>query len=374
VAVKLAALRQYVIAQQGYVTRFRRATADDVVAEIRRLQCVQLDSISAVERSHRLALTSRIGAYPAGTVSRLLGEGRIFEYWAHEACLLHVDDFPLFKRRMHDLRVHHWLGNEIDREPELRERVLGEIRERGPLPARAFEGRGDGGMWNWKPAKRMLEALFAAGELVVAGRAGFQRLYELPERVIPKRVLDAPTPSEDEFRRAYILRAIEARGALTDRGVTEHCRFEGGAAGVRAYVDQLVAEGVLRRLEVEDGGPTVVVAAEAELDGAPTGAVLISPFDNLLWDRDFARRVLRFDHVIEVYKRAHERMYGYYVLPLVVGDRIVGRADLKAERAEGVLRLKAFHREPGIRAKLDEPLERALARLARTLGLAAYVK
>ena len=131
---------------------------------------------------------------------------------------------------------------------------------------------------------------------------------------------------------------------------------------------------MLRRLEVEDGGPTVVVAAEAELDGAPTGAVLISPFDNLLWDRDFARRVLRFDHVIEVYKRAHERMYGYYVLPLVVGDRIVGRADLKAERAEGVLRLKAFHREPGIRAKLDEPLERALARLARTLGLAAYVK
>jgi len=247
--------------------------------------------------------------------------------------------------------------------------VLGVARERGPLPSRAFEGRGKGGMWNWKPAKRMLEALFATGELVVAGRAGFQRLYELPERVIPKRYLDAPTPTEDEFRRAYGVRAVQARGALTVAGITDHCRFEGGARRMQPYVDQLVADGVLRQLEVEDGGPPVMVVADAELDGTPAAATLISPFDNLLWDRAFARRVLGFDHVIEVYKRDYERVYGYYVLPLVLGDRIVGRADLKADRAEGVLRLKAFHREPGVRRSLDKPLERALTLLARTLGL-----
>jgi hypothetical protein len=129
----------------------------------------------------------------------------------------------------------------------------------------------------------------------------------------------------------------------------------------------------VRRLEVEDGGAPVVVPADAELDGAysPSAAVLLSPFENLMWDRPFVRRVFGFDHVIEVYKRAPERVYGYYVLPLLLGDRFVGRADLKAERAEGVLRVKKFTPEPGVRRRLDDVLERAAARLARSLGLEA---
>jgi uncharacterized protein YcaQ len=138
---------------------------------------------------------------------------------------------------------------------------------------------------------------------------------------------------------------------------------------VRPHVDALVADGLVRRVQVDDGGPPVVIPAGAELDGAVPGAVLLCPFDNLMWDRPFLRRVFGFDHLIEVYKREHERLFGYYVLPLLVGDRIVGRADLKSDRSRGVLTVKRFTPEPGVRRRLDEPLERAAGRLARSLGL-----
>jgi uncharacterized protein len=369
VKVTVAALRRYVVAHQRYAPRFRRGTAEDVAGEIGRLQAVQLDSIATVDRAHRLTLVSRIGAYEERDVSRLLADGRIFEYWAHEACLLPIADYALFKRRMLALRDRHWWGRERTAEGRKVERiVLARIREEGALPVRAFEGR-SGPMWGWKPEKRALEHLFAAGELAIAGRDGFQRLYDLPERVIPAASLGAPIPSEDEFRRGYALRAVEGRGALTERGIAEHCRFDGGGRGVRPHVEALVAEGRLRRLEVDDGGPPVFVPARTELDGAPAAAVLLSPFDNLMWDRAFVRRLFGFDHLIEVYKRAHERVYGYYVLPLLVGDRFVGRADLKADRRAGLLRIVRFTPEPMVRRRLDEPLARAATRLARTLGL-----
>jgi uncharacterized protein YcaQ len=224
-------------------------------------------------------------------------------------------------------------------------------------------------MWGWKPEKRALEHLFAAGEVAIAGRQGFQRVYDLAERVIPRAQLEAPTPTEAEFRRGFALRAVQGRGALTESGIAEHCRFDGGVRAVRPHVDFLVAEGLVRRLEVDDGGPPVVVPAGVEIDGAPTAAVLLSPFDNLMWDRAFLRRLFGFEHLIEVYKRAHERVFGYYVLPLVVGDRFLGRADLKADRSRGVLQIKRFTPETGVRRNVGEALERAAARLGRTLGL-----
>ncbi len=369
--VALPQLRRYLVAHHRFATRFRRGRAADVLATIRQLGCVQLDSISTVERAHRLTLTSRVGWYRRGTVSQLLAAGRVFEYWAHEACLCPIEDYPLLKRRMLELRDRHWWGRERqDRETEAL--VLEAISERGALPSRAFEGSGGGGMWSWKPAKRALEHLFAAGEVVVAGRDGFQRLYDLPERVVPREYLEAPVPSEDEFRRGFALRAILGRGALTEAGIAEHCRFRGGAAAIRPHVDALVAEGLVRRVAVADGGPQVVVPAEAELDGdVPRAGVLVSPFDSLLWDRAFLERVFGFRHVIEVYKREPERVYGYYVLPFLYGDRLVGRADLKADRGEGVLRVKAFHVEPRVRrsSALAEAFERAATRLARTIGL-----
>jgi uncharacterized protein len=330
---------------------------------------VQLDSIATVDRAHRLTLVSRIGAYEEAEVSALLREGRIFEYWAHEACLLPIEDYPLFKRRMLELRDHHWWGRQRTAEGrKVERRVLARIAEEGALPARAFEGK-SGPMWGWKPEKRALEHLFAAGELAIAGRQGFQRLYDLPERVVPDRYLGAPVPSETEFRRTYALRAVEGRGALTESGIAEHCRFEGGAKGVRPHVEALVAAGRLRRIELDDGGAPVYTGGDAVLDGSAAAPVLVSPFDNLMWDRAFLRRLFGFDHLIEVYKRAHERVYGYYVLPLLLGERFVGRADLKADRRNGVLQIKRFTPEPGVRRRLDEPLARAATRLARTLGL-----
>lgn len=369
--VSVDQLRRYVVAHQQYATRFRRARTADVEGAIRRLGCVQLDSISTVGRAHRLTLTARVGAYPEATVSRLLKGGRVFEYWAHEACLVPIEDYPLFKRRMEHLRERHWWGRKHDHDPEVKERVLDALRTNGALPTRFFEGGGGGGMWNWKPEKRILEDLFAAGEVVVSGREGFQRLYDLPERVIPRAQLEAPTPSEDEFRSGYVLRAVQGRGALTESGIAEHCRFQGGARAMQPVVDDLVAAGLVRRVAVEDGGAPVVVPAAAEIDAAPAGGVLVCPFDNLVWDRSFLERVFGFTHVIEVYKPAPQRVYGYYVLPFLHRDRLVGRVDLKSDRAEGILRVRAFHLEPRVRRSgaLETSLDKALDRLARVLGL-----
>jgi uncharacterized protein len=371
-SVALAALRRHVVAAQGYASRYRVASADDVAAAIRRLSAVQLDSISTVERAHRLTLLSRVGRYQPRTVSGLLSSGRVFEYWAHEACLLPIEDWPLARSRMLSRPDHPWWGDVIERDPALADHILGEIRERGPLGSRHFEGpRSAGGMWNLKPAKRMLEALWSAGRLVIGARDGFQRMYDLPERVIPDDVLGAPVPGEDEVMRGLVVRAVAARGALTEAGVVEHWRLRGGVAGVRPYVDALVADGLLRREPVDDDGPPVLLDRAADLEAArPAGSVLLSPFDNLLWDRPFAERVLGFRHLIEVYKPAPERRYGYYVLPLVVGDRVAGRADIKADRKAGVLRLLAWHPESRRRSATREgALERAFTRLARQLAL-----
>ena len=369
--VSLTVLRRIVIRAQGYAARSRSGTTREVEAAVRMLSCVQLDSISTVERSHRIALASRVGTYPASAVSRLLGTGRAFEYWAHEACLIPIEDWPLHVSQMGQ-GGRRWYGDVNETHPHLADEILDEIRSRGALASRHFEGTSEGGMWNWKPAKAMLDRLWNHGELVIAGRQGFQRLYDLPERVIPREMLDAPVPGETERLRALTLKAVTARGALTEAGVVEHWRLQGGVARVRPVIDALVADSLLERLTPEDGGPPVVVPAGSDLEpGAPTAAVLLSPFDNLLWDRPFARRVLGFDHLIEVYKREHERQYGYYVLPFLRGDRIVARADLKSERAEGALVVKAVHRESGVRASgaLDEALDRALDRLRQACGL-----
>jgi uncharacterized protein len=367
--VSLAEIRGRVTGAQGYATRALNGTKDDLLATIRRLGCVQLDSISTVERSHRIALGSRVGAYAEPLVAELMREGRIFEYWAHEACLVPVEDFPMHRWRMAKLAAEHpWRGNVLEREPDLTDQVLREIEERGPLASRHFEGSGPGGMWNWKPAKIVLEALHSAGRLVIAGRENFQRLYELPERVLPPEVLSRPIPTDDEFALWATRRAVAARGALTEAAVAEMFRLKGGAARIRPHADALIEEGAIERLDVEDGKAPVLVPAGSHPEGALPNAVLLSPFDNLVWDRAYLERVFGFRHVIEVYKREHERVYGYYVLPLLRRDRLVGRADLKHDRGERTLLVKAFHPEPGVRAKLDDALDSALARLARVLG------
>jgi uncharacterized protein len=368
-SVSIAAIRRLVVGSQGYAARFRRSGADDVEAAIRRLTAVQLDSISTVDRAHRLTLNARIGAYPRDTVPQLLRAGRVFEYWAHEASLLPIELWPHFRSVMdgggrwgiHDraLREH----------AELVEPILERIRAEGPLGSRAFAGDGGGGMWNWKPAKMVLDALWDSGVLVIGERRNFQRAYDLAERVIPKPILDAPTPTEDETLRTFAVLAVGARGALTEAAIREHWRLKGGRARLHHHLLALVAEGRLRELQADDGGAPFYVLPDVEIDGDPAPPVLVCPFDNLVWDRPLLVRLFGFKHLIEVYKREHEREYGYYVLPLLAGDRFLGRADLKADRAEGVLRIRKFTPEPKVRGNVDAKLERAATRLARTLGL-----
>jgi uncharacterized protein YcaQ len=385
--ISITELRRLVIAAQGYVPRARRADADDVEAAIRRAMCIQLDTVTAVERSHRIAISTRVGLYPRDTVRLLLSQGRIIENWTHALCLVPAEDWPLYawaRARMRD--GVPWHGDVKARYPELAERVLDEIRERGPLGSRDFTGKADPAphragtsseaMWSWKPAKQMLDALFASGELVIADRINFHRRYDLPERVLPHEVLNAPIPSEEEAIQALVVKAVRARGALREFAIAEHVRpiwgFLGGAKAARPHVHALVADGKLERIDVEDGGEPVVVEAGTELDRPrPSAAVLLSPFDNLLWEFHSVRRVLGYEHVIELYKPEPQRRYGYYVLPFLWRDRIVGRADLKSERKEGALVVKAFHLEPGVRRSkaLDEAFERALDRIRRVAGL-----
>ena len=385
--ISITALRRLVIAAQGYAPRAGRADADDVEAAIRRAMCIQLDTVTAVERSHRIAISTRVGIYPRDTAPLLLREGRIIENWTHALCIVPAEDWPLYawaRARMRD--GVPWHGDVKARYPELADRVLDEIRERGPLGSKDFGGKADPSphrvgtsseaMWSWKPAKQMLDALFASGELVIADRINFQRRYDLPERVLPRNILNAPIPSEEEAVKALIVKAVRGRGALREFAIAEHVRpiwgFLGGAKAARPYVDSLVADGKLERIAVDDGGEPVVVEAGAELDRPRTGAaVLLSPFDNLLWEFHSVRRVLGYEHVIELYKPEPQRRYGYYVLPFLWRDRIIGRADLKSERKEGALVVKAFHLEPGVRRSkaLDQAFQRALDRVRRIAGL-----
>lgn len=368
--VSLAAIRRLAVSTQGYAPRFRRARAGDVERAIGELGAVQLDSISTVDRAHRLTLTSRIGTYDERQLQSLLASGRVFEYWAHEACLLPVELWPHFRRTMQG--SGHWGVHDraLREHADLVEPVLERIRAEGPLASRDFGGTRVGAdMWSRTPAKAVLEALWDRGELVIAGRESFQRRYDLAERVIPRAILSAPTPDEDETLRTFALLAVRARGALTEPAIREHWRLKGGRARLHQHVLTLVDEGLLREVSVDDGGPPFYVDADAEIDGAPAPPVLVCPFDNLLWDRPLLERLFGFRHVLEVYKREHERVYGYYVLPLLAGDRIIGRGDLKADRIERVLHVRTFHPEPGARGNVAAKLERAAVRLARVLGL-----
>jgi uncharacterized protein YcaQ len=224
-------------------------------------------------------------------------------------------------------------------------------------------------MWNWKPAKMVLDALWDRGVLVISGRRSFQRSYDLAERVIPKRWLEAPVPTEAEMLQTFSLLAVEARGVLTETAIREHWRFSGGRARLQPELDRLVADGRLDELVPADGGPNFYTLPGTELDGAGAPPVLVCPFDNLVWNRPLLVRLFGFSHVLEIYKPEPDRVYGYYVLPLLAGDRFLGRADLKADRAEGILRIRKFTPEPKVRGNVDAKLERAAARLARVLGL-----
>lgn len=359
-----AEARTIAVAQQGFASRNRVATGDDVHACVERLGCVQIDSVMTVARAHRLTLASRVGRIPAGTLNGLRRTGRLAEVWAHEACLIAADELPWFRAAMLAATEHRWWGPVLQEHPKLAREVMARVQE-GPITAADFGGAGTPGWWEWSAAKQVIEALFANGRLAVCERKGFTRVYDLPERLYTSAQLE-PITDDAAILRHLILRSVRARGIITQSRVTDYYRLRGRSRDVSLAVGDLVDEGALQRVGVGEHIALVEPTALVALPARPSASVLLCPFDNLVWDREEADRLFGFRHALEIYVPQEKRQWGYYVLPLLHGDRIVGRADVKADRKAGQLRILAMHWEgrPSRAA-----LERAALRLAWTLGL-----
>lgn len=369
-ALAPAEARRLIVARQGFAERRRVAGPDEVAEAVRRLGCVQIDSVTAVARAHRLTLAARVGRIPAGTLNGLRRSGVLAEVWAHEASLIHADDLPWFRAAMLAETEHRWYGPVLREHRRLAREVMRRIEADGPIVAADVDGAGRPGWWEWSEAKQVLEALFSSGRLAVRERRGFTRVYDLPERLHAPAQL-VPVADPDAVLRWRVERAVLARGVVTEARVHDYFRVAGGARAVRATAEDLVDAGRLVRVHVGDHACLADPAAVAQPAPRPTAAVLLCPFDNLIWDRTETERLFGFRHALEIYTPEAKRRWGYYVLPLLVGDRLVGRADVAADRAAGALRIKAMHWEgrPAPRA-----LERAAARLARTLGLAVVAR
>jgi uncharacterized protein len=350
------AARTLLLAAQGLGSPPRRsATRDDVLDAIRRMGVLQIDSISVVARSPYLVLWSRIGAYDPIWLDELLAEGAIFEYWAHAACFVPIEDYGLYRRLMLDKtdKTRVWM----EAHPEALEHVMGHIRKEGPVRAAEFartEGKA-GGWWEWKPEKRALEHLFAAGELMISHRENFHRVYDLRERVLANALPnweDALAPTELEVRRALALKAVRALGVAVARWVPDY--FRTPKKGAVSLLEELADEGSLLRAEIEDEPaylhPENTQLAEEVLSGRTQSSVttLLSPFDPVVWDRARASELFLFDYKIEVYTPAAKRRYGYYSLPILHDGALVGRLDAKAHRKEGLFEVKAVHLEPDV--------------------------
>ena len=350
------AARTLLLAVQGLGAPPRRpATREDVLDAIRRMGVLQIDSISVVARSPYLVLWSRIGAYDPIWLDELLAEGAIFEYWSHAACFIPTEDYRLYRRLMLDKtdKTRVWM----EAHPDALEHVMGHIRREGPVRSAEFartDGKA-GGWWEWKPEKRALEHLFAAGELMISHRENFHRVYDLRERVLANALPnweDALAPTEQEVRRALALKAVRALGVAVARWVPDY--FRTPKRGAASLLEELADEGSLLRAEIEDEPayvhPENARLAEEILSGRPQPSVttLLSPFDPVVWDRARASELFGFDYKIEVYTPAARRRYGYYSLPILHDGALVGRLDAKAHRKEGLFEVKAVHLEPGV--------------------------
>src|ERR1051325_1443828 len=348
------------IAAQGLEPRPRRAaTKRDVLEMIRRMSALQIDTIHVVARSPYLVLWSRLGEYEPGWLDELLAEGSIFEYWSHEACFLPKEDFPLYRHRMIDpgsmgwKYSHEWLkAHRVEVE-----RMLALIRERGPVRSTDFtrtDGK-SGGWWEWKPEKRALEMLFTAGELMIARRDRFQRIYDLRERVLPAWD-DSQLPSLEEANRRLTLKAVRALGVTKARWVGDYFRTD--KRETASLVLALGEEGRLLKLNVEGwdeegyAHPDNMGLIESVSSGKlrPERTTLLSPFDPLVWDRVRAREMFGFDYRLECYTPAARRVYGYFTLPVLRRGALVGRLDAKAHRKEKRFEVKALYLESGIAA------------------------
>lgn len=372
--ISTAAARALHLAAQGMLNpRRKSATKDDVLEAIRRMGVLQIDTISVVARSPYLVLWSRLGAFDPEWLDQHLAEGRLFEYWAHEACFVPIEDYPLFRHRMLDPESMGWKYSVTwmrERRKEI-EDLLDHVRASGPVRSSDFartDGKA-GGWWEWKPEKRSLEALFLVGELMIARRHNFQRVYDLADRVHPARKHTAEPPM-DEVMRRFALQTVKALGVCKASWIADYYRTK----PPRMDPERLVKSGELLRARVEGWDEPVYVHPDhAGLlerahagDLAPTLTSILSPFDPIVWDRRRALELFGFDYRLECYTPAAKRKYGYFTLPILRRGALVGRIDAKAHRREGRFEIKSLMLEEGVRISdaLARDVGAAIGRLA----------
>ncbi|MGA0585703.1 winged helix-turn-helix domain-containing protein [Dyella sp. KRB-257] len=358
----------------------RRASAVDLLAAVKRMRLLQIDSIHVVARSPYLVLHARLGDYPPEWLEQALAQGALAECWAHEACFVPSDDYALHDAWRHQ-RGHHWSHRHATRmymehRAEMDD-LLAHIAREGPVRATDFarEDRGVGGWWEWKPEKRWLEAWFTLGELMVVRRERFQRVYDLSARVRaswPAR-LHGERPAVETLRERFILDTVRALGIVPARWIADYYRLKPQVSDLE--LEPLVDSGQLLAVAVRgwsvpayvhaDHAPALAQARAGRLRATHTA--LLSPFDPLVWDRQRALGMFGFDYALECYTPAPRRRYGYFVLPILHRGALVGRLDAKAHRADGVFEVKALYLEQGV-----EPGERLLGELAQALKKLAH--
>ncbi|KBR60029.1 winged helix-turn-helix domain-containing protein [Mycobacterium avium] len=378
--LSVAQARRIAVAAQGF-TEPRPAgtvTRAHLNRLISKIQVLQLDSVSVTVRAHYAPVFSRLGPYDREVLDRAAWGPRssrlLVEYWAHEAALMAVEDWPLLRWRMRQYRHGRWGTHIVQANPRLADAVVAAVAELGPSTAGQIEAhlaaeprRRKGAWWNRSDTKWVAEALFAAGVLTTATRVGFARHYDLVERVLPADVLTRRV-DDDEAIRELTLRAAGALGVGTEADIRDYFRLS--AAQVKPAIAELVAAGDLDRVEVAGWPAPAYLRAGRAVPRTDRGTALLCPFDPLIFLRPRVERLFEFHYRIEIYTPAAKRRYGYYVWPLLMDGRLAARVDLKADRAEGTLRvLGAFAEPQAPRPRVAAALAGELWSMASWLGL-----
>ena len=366
--------RRYALAAQGFTDG--RAPGRTDVRHFRKVVdsvgLIQLDSVNVFSRAHYMPFFSRIGPYDLDALDDWLwGSGEMFEYWGHEASLIPSPRHRLFRWRMSQaLKWKRFVALE-EEHPEYVEDVFRQVKERGPLRTRDLEAPGERDatqMWGWSNGKVALEALFLKGKVTAADRPNFIRLYDLPERVIPKQHLNSETPGHDEALAELLMLSAKAMGVATADDLADYYRIRMPAA--RPVLRRLVEAGDLVAVEVEGWDRPGYLHPDAKLPRSARGTALLSPFDNLIWYRPRVERLWDFHYRIEIYVPEQDRVHGYYVLPFLWNGDLVARVDLKTDRRDNALQVRGAFAEPGVdKRAVGRALRKELDLVASWLGL-----